>query len=84
MIRRIFKLFNQKSAHLILGAEAMHGPAGLKSITTKHLGLCSESVDMVGALLPPIVDRLRALLPVQHHVLLDEFTSVAQEYQGGH
>lgn len=81
MVRRLFKLYNSKSAMLILGAEAMHGAAGLKSITTKHLGLCTESVAAVGALIPPVVRLFTSLLPPAQHVLLEDFTTVAQEFE---
>jgi hypothetical protein len=58
MLGKLLKVFNSKSALLILGAEAMHGAAGLKAISTKHLALCSESIGAVLALMPPVAARL--------------------------
>jgi hypothetical protein len=51
-LSKLLKLFNSKAALLILGAEAIGGPSGIKAISAKHLALCGESIGAIRALLP--------------------------------
>lgn len=54
--RRIVELltiFNARSCQMVLGAQAMK-QSGLKSITAKHLALCSQSVLLLSHLHNPI------------------------------
>lgn len=53
-----FKLFNSRSAQLILGAGATLS-AGLKNITTKHLALANQALSFIAALMPHVREFIR-------------------------
>lgn len=65
----LLKLFNARSCALVLGAGALQC-AGLKSITAKHLALCSQSLALAGAALPHARAALARALPPQRAPLL--------------
>ncbi|CAM6025253.1 unnamed protein product, partial [Sphagnum balticum] len=50
-VAEILKLYNSRSCQLVLGAGAMQ-VSGLKSITTKHLALASQSISFFYCLIP--------------------------------
>ena len=52
------KLFNSRSAQLILGAGATLS-AGLKNITTKHLALANQALSFIAALIPHVREFIR-------------------------
>ena len=52
------KLFNSRSAQLILGAGATLS-AGLKNITTKHLALANQALSFIAALIPHVREFVR-------------------------
>lgn len=75
----ILQLFNSRTLHLVLGAQARK-LAQLKTITAKHLGLASQCLGLVIAIVPHLRDRLAARLPSRHHVLLADLDRVLGDY----
>jgi hypothetical protein len=73
--------YNDKCAKLILGQQAVHGLARLKSITSKNLALCSECISLVGALIPHIKTALKAYLSERQVVLLDSYSKLEEEFE---
>ncbi|KAI9880861.1 MAG: hypothetical protein M1830_010456 [Pleopsidium flavum] len=73
------KLFNSRSAQLILGAGATRS-AGLKNITTKHLALASQALSFVIALIPYIRESVRRHSSASG-ALMSEFDRVKRLYQ---
>lgn len=53
----IVALFNSRSCQLLLGAQAMR-VSGLRSITAKHLALCSQCIYLLVALHAPLIALL--------------------------
>lgn len=78
LIKVFLGTFNSRSASLVLGAQAIHGVARLKSISTKNLALCYESVGLVLALIPPLRQHLCAVLSERQQVLLDDYGILAK------
>jgi vacuolar protein sorting-associated protein 54 len=80
------KLFNSRSSQLILGAGATRS-AGLKNITTKHLGLSSQALSFIIVLIPYIREFFRRHLPSSGaSQIITEFDKVKrlfQEHQTG-
>ncbi|RHY01970.1 hypothetical protein DYB25_005479 [Aphanomyces astaci] len=64
---------------LVLGAGAMQA-ANLKSISAKHLGLASQSLEVIVAYIPHIKCQLSALLTQRQKLLLDDLDKVLQDY----
>ncbi|RHY33663.1 hypothetical protein DYB32_002018 [Aphanomyces invadans] len=54
--------------------------AHLKSISAKHLGLASQSLEVIVAFIPHIKFQLAALLTQRQKLLLDELDKVLQDY----
>lgn len=75
----ILQLFNSRTLHLVLGAQARK-LAQLKTITAKHLGLASQCLGLVIAIVPHLRDRLSVKLPTRHHVLLADLDRVLGDY----
>ena len=73
------KLFNSRSAQLILGAGATRS-AGLKNITTKHLALASQALSFLIALVPYIREAVRRRSSTSG-ALMGEFDKVKRLYQ---
>ena len=73
------KLFNSRSAQLILGAGATRS-AGLKNITTKHLALASQALSFLIALIPYIRESVRRRSAMSGP-LMGEFDKVKRLYQ---
>ena len=73
------KLFNSRSAQLILGAGATRS-AGLKNITTKHLALASQALSFLTALIPYIRETVRRRSSTSG-ALMGEFDKVKRLYQ---
>ncbi|CBJ32982.1 conserved unknown protein [Ectocarpus siliculosus] len=48
----LLRVFNSRATQLVLGAGAIHSTAKLKSISAKHLALCSQSLGLVRSLIP--------------------------------
>lgn len=78
-ILEYLKLFNSRSAQLILGAGATRS-AGLKNITTKHLALASQALSFVIALIPYIRESVRRHSSTSG-ALMSEFDKVKRLYQ---
>ena len=81
-IVELLRLFNARTQQLVLGADAMrrlNNP--LKSITAKHLALCSQCLSLVIAELPHIREAIKTHLPQKQHALLLELDKVTSEYQ---
>lgn len=72
------QVFNSRATQLVLGAGAIHSAAKLKSISAKHLALCSQSVGLVRSLIPHVKAALATRLPQKHHLLLAQMDTVAQ------
>lgn len=62
----------------MLGAGAIHSAAKLKSISAKHLALCSQSLGLVRSLVPFLKAALASRLPQKHHLLLAQMDTVSQ------
>lgn len=56
-IVEVLSFFNSRSCQLLLGAQAMR-MSGLKSITAKHLALCSQCISLLTALHSPLATVL--------------------------
>lgn len=72
------KVFNSRATQLVLGAGAIHSAANLKSISAKHLALCSQSLGLVLTLIPHMRAALATCLPQKHRLLLAQMDTVAQ------
>ncbi len=81
LIKVFLGTFNARSASLVLGAQAIHGVAKLKSISTKNLALCYESIGLVQALIRPVRERLCSHLSERQQVLLDDYTVLEKEFE---
>ncbi len=79
-ISELFRLFNSRSTHLVLGAGAIHSAARLKSINAKHLAIVTQCIALVLAILPHIRAALMAQLPVKQHSLLNDFDKIKGDY----
>ncbi|CAM9093662.1 unnamed protein product, partial [Phaeothamnion confervicola] len=77
-VAELLRLYNSRTTQLVLGAGAIHSAARLKSISAKHLALCSQSLGLVRALVPHMRAALAAQLPPKHHTLLVEMDKVSQ------
>jgi vacuolar protein sorting-associated protein 54 len=78
-IVELLRLFNSRSAQLVLGAGAVQS-AGLRRITAKHLAVSAQTLDAVLALLPSIRGALVMRLPPSQHVLLQELARVTADF----
>ncbi|CAM9660149.1 unnamed protein product [Ectocarpus sp. 6 AP-2014] len=74
----LLRVFNSRATQLVLGAGAIHSTAKLKSISAKHLALCSQSLGLVRSLIPFLKAALSTRLPQKHHLLLAQMDAVAQ------
>eukprot|EP00752_Nemacystus_decipiens_P001861 g1793.t1 len=77
----LLRVFNSRATQLVLGAGAIHSTAKLKSISAKHLALCSQSLGLVRAVIPLLKAALATRLPQKHHLLLAQMDAVAQDYR---
>nr|CCA15314.1 vacuolar protein sortingassociated protein putative [Albugo laibachii Nc14] len=75
----IFRLFNSRTTQLVLGAGAMQ-IARLKSISARHLGVASQSLELAMTLLPHIKAALAAHFSDRQKALLGEFDRVLRDY----
>lgn len=75
--------FNSKH-QLVLGAGALHSASRLRSISAKHLALCSHSLGLIQALVPHMRAAMACQLPRKFHVLLVEMDRVSQDYSEHH
>ncbi|CAM9617148.1 unnamed protein product [Discosporangium mesarthrocarpum] len=80
-VSELLRLFNSRTTQLVLGAGAIHSSARLKSISAKHLALCSQSLGLVRALLPHARAALAARLSPKHQPLLVEMDRAAEDYR---
>jgi Vps54-like protein len=83
-LAELLRLYNSRTTQLVLGAGAIHSASRLRSISAKHLALCSHGLGLIQALVPHIRAALAAQLPRKHHVLLVEMDRVAQDYSEHH
>lgn len=75
----LLSLFNTRSCQLILGAQAMR-VSSLKSITAKHLALCSQSIVLLLHLQQPFIEALLLGLPASKRTILQpEFDRLRQD-----
>eukprot|EP00210_Caulerpa_lentillifera_P001153 g1110.t1 len=75
----LLSLFNTRSCQLILGAQAMR-VSSLKSITAKHLALCSQSILLLLHLQQPFIEALLHGLPdAKRTILQPEFDRIRQD-----
>ncbi|EQC42602.1 hypothetical protein SDRG_00331 [Saprolegnia diclina VS20] len=75
----MLRLFNSRTTQLVLGAGAMQ-VAHLKSISAKHLGLASQSLEVIVAFIPHIKCQLALHLTQRQKLLLDELDKVTHDY----
>lgn len=78
------KAFNSRSQQLVLGAGATR-LAGLKNITTKHLALVSQSLDMILGLLPLLRNFVKRHIANPQGLMIefDKVSKLYQEHQSG-
>ena len=75
----LLKTYNTTACQLVLGAGAMR-TAGLKSISAKHLAVCSQAILMLSSALPFLRVGLTSPLPAQRQLLLTpEFDHLQQD-----
>ncbi|XP_078492487.1 vacuolar protein sorting-associated protein 54 isoform X2 [Ciona intestinalis] len=88
-LRDLLTFFNSRTCQLVLGAGALQ-LVGLKTITTKHLSLASQCLELVLYCLPSIRTHFESQLMKVHHVnddhmkhraVLRHFDHVAKIYQ---
>ncbi|EPS66275.1 hypothetical protein M569_08500, partial [Genlisea aurea] len=80
-VAEILKLFNSRTAHLVLGANALQ-VSGLRSITSRHLAMASQVISFTYALIPEIRRILLLNVPETYKGLLQlEVDRVALDYK---
>uniref|UniRef100_F6R1A2 Vacuolar protein sorting-associated protein 54 n=2 Tax=Ciona intestinalis TaxID=7719 RepID=F6R1A2_CIOIN len=88
-LRDLLTFFNSRTCQLVLGAGALQ-LVGLKTITTKHLSLASQCLELVLYCLPSIRTHFESQLMKVHHVnddhmkhkaVLRHFDHVTRIYQ---
>jgi len=76
----LLRLFNARTAQLVLGAGAIQANARLRSITAKHLALASQCLGLVLVLLAHVRAALAAHLQTKQQAFLVELDRLRQEY----
>ncbi len=76
----LLRLFNARTAQLVLGAGAIQAAVRLRSITAKHLALASQCLGLVLVLLPHVRAALAVHLQVKQQAFLVEMDRLRQEY----
>ncbi|KAI3466903.1 hypothetical protein Pfo_023566 [Paulownia fortunei] len=80
-VAEILKLFNSRTAHLVLGANALQ-VSGLRSITARHLAMASQVISFTYAIIPEIRRILLFKVPETYKGLLQsEIDRVANDYK---
>ncbi|KZV29371.1 vacuolar protein sorting-associated protein 54, chloroplastic [Dorcoceras hygrometricum] len=80
-VAEILKFFNSRTAHLVLGANALQ-VSGLKSITARHLAMASQVISFTYAIIPEIWRILLLKVPDTYKGLLQlEIGRVATDYK---
>ncbi|KAG8365685.1 hypothetical protein BUALT_Bualt18G0132200 [Buddleja alternifolia] len=80
-IADILKLFNSRTAHLVLGANALQ-VSGLRSITARHLAMASQVISFTYAIIPEIRRILLLKVPETYKGLLQsEIDRVTNDYK---
>ncbi|KAL6538742.1 hypothetical protein OROGR_012730 [Orobanche gracilis] len=80
-VAEIMKLFNSRTAHLVLGANALQ-VSGLRSITARHLAMASQVISFTYAIIPEIRRTLLFKVPETYRGLLQsEIDRVAIDYK---
>jgi len=74
-VAELLRTFNEHSCLLILGAGAIR-TAGLETITSKHLVLASQALEVLILLTPMFKAILKARLTLKQEVLLSELERV--------
>ncbi|GFP84196.1 vacuolar protein sorting-associated protein 54 chloroplastic [Phtheirospermum japonicum] len=80
-VAEILKLFNSRTAHLVLGANALQ-VSGLRSITARHLAMASQVISFAYAVIPEIRRILLFKVPETYKGLLQsEIDRVTTDYK---
>ncbi|XP_051134830.1 vacuolar protein sorting-associated protein 54, chloroplastic [Andrographis paniculata] len=80
-VAEILKTFNSRTAHLVLGANALQ-VSGLRSITARHLAMASQVISFMHAIIPEIRRLLLLKVPDTYKALLQsELDRVAMDYK---
>ncbi|KAL3632342.1 hypothetical protein CASFOL_025326 [Castilleja foliolosa] len=80
-VAEILKLFNSRTAHLVLGANALQ-VSGLRSITARHLAMASQVISFAYAIIPEIRRILLFKVPETYKGLLQsEIDRVTTDYK---
>ncbi|KAL3833754.1 hypothetical protein ACJIZ3_008490 [Penstemon smallii] len=80
-VAEILKLFNSRTAHLVLGANALQ-VSGLRSITARHLAMASQVISFTYAIIPEIRRILLLKVPETYKGLLQsEIDRVSTDYK---
>jgi vacuolar protein sorting-associated protein 54 len=77
-IGELLRYFNSRSQQLVLGAGAM-STAGLKSITARHMAVCSQCLLLLEALMPYLRHRVLAGVPPAQVASLSSLLESASE-----
>ncbi|XP_033126648.1 vacuolar protein sorting-associated protein 54-like [Anneissia japonica] len=75
----IFQNFNSRSCQLVLGAGALQ-LVGLKTITTKNLGLASRCLQLIGLYIPIVKEFFAARLLPRQMMVLRSFDKILKDY----
>ena len=78
------RFFESRTRQLVLFAGALHSSARLRTITAKHLGLASQSLNLIEALLPHVRAALSDALQNNDSELLKEVDAVSRDYADHH
>ena len=78
------RFFESRTRQLVLFAGALHSSARLRTITAKHLGLASQSLNLIEALLPHVRAALSDALQNNESELLKEVDAVSRDYADHH
>ncbi|KAL0310484.1 UNVERIFIED_CONTAM: Vacuolar protein sorting-associated protein 54, chloroplastic [Sesamum angustifolium] len=77
-VAEILKLFNSRTAHLVLGANALQ-VSGLRSITARHLAMASQVISFTYAIIPGEFSCSKCL--TYKGLLQSELNRVATDYK---
>lgn len=77
-VGELLRLFNSQSQQLVLGAGAM-ASAGLRSITARHMAVCSQGLLLLEALMPALRHRVLAGVPPANVGALSSLLDSASE-----
>lgn len=78
-VLQLLSLFNADTRDLVLGARAIGGKSGLKTISVKHLMLASECLNCVVHIVPLLRQKLEGELQEKQRSFLSNFDTLASD-----